>query len=116
MKTFPNVITYNLEETTFIGGSYKELYIDLYTSGCSLIDTRNSIIYWTLSPYDQSDYIILSKSPVLYNGYFMIPLLSTDTIELSGKYIQKSSMVGTFGYGYNIGQGIINIIPAIGEI
>lgn len=113
-NTFPNVIVYNLTETTFIGGNYKELYIDLYTSGSHAIDTRNSTVFWTLSPYDCKDYTVLSKSPTLYNGYVMVPLMSIDTANLSGKYIQKASIAGSFGYSYNIGQGIINIIPALG--
>jgi hypothetical protein len=114
INTFPNTIIYNLAETNFIAGCYKELYIDLYTSANNAIDVRNSIVIWTLSPYECGDYIILSKSPVLYSGYFMVPLFSTDTISLSGKYIQKASVAGSFGYAYNVGQGIINIIPALG--
>lgn len=114
-NTFPNAIIYNFKETTFIAGTYKELYVDLYTSGSNIIDTRSSVAFWTLSPYDCRDYTILSKSPNLYDGYLMIPLLSTDTIGLlGGKYIQRVSMVGSFGYSYSIGQGIINILSANG--
>lgn len=114
IKTFDNASVYNLSETTFIAGSYKELYFYLYSSGSIPLDTRRTAASWTLTPYDQPDYVILSKDGECYDGYFVIKLLSTDTIALSGKFIQKPLIIGSLGYDYRLEQGIVNIVPACG--
>jgi hypothetical protein len=47
---------------------------------------------------------------------FTIYLYSTDTITLSGKYIQQPVLIGNPGYEFRLGQGIINIVPASGLV
>lgn len=114
ITTFTSNNVNTLAEVTFIGGTFRELYFHTYTSASTPIDLTYQPTLWVLSPYSQPDYISLSKSGVGYNGYFYVPLLSTDTIILSGKYIQKATILGVNGYTYKLGQGIINIIPAGG--
>jgi len=119
MKTFSDVNVYSFPETTFIGGSYKVLHFYTYTSSSSIsgsvaLDVTSACIVWNLCPYDAREYVALSKDAVGYNGYYTVTLLSTDTEELSGKYIQKPELLNDGKYDYRLGRGIINIIPAGG--
>ena len=113
IHTFPNNV-YNLDEITFIAGSYKELYFYPYSSASVSLDARRTQASWLLTAYDEPDYVVLNKQAECYNGYFVVKLLSTDTINLRGRYIQKPLILGSLGYDYRLEQGIINIIPACG--
>jgi len=116
MNTFTRVVVNSLAEVDFIAGSYKELYFYLFTSACAVIDVSTVSVSWVLYPYNRPEYIVLSKSVDCCSGYALIPLLSTDTINLAGKYMQRATLLtGVSGYNYELGQGVVNITAAIGR-
>jgi len=116
MNTFTNVVVNALTEVNFIAGSYKELYFYTFTSACAAIDISALSLSWVLYPYNCPEYIVLSKSASCYDGYGVVSLLSTDTINLAGKYMQRATLIsGIGGYNYELGQGIINITAGIGR-
>ena len=116
MNTFTNVVVNTLTDVNFIAGSYKELYFYLFTSACAAIDISTLSVSWVLYPYNRPEYIALSKSATCYDGYAVIPLLSTDTVNLAGKYMQRVTLfTGVSGYNYELGQGVVNITAAIGR-
>ena len=112
--TFPNTRINEFEEFQFIGGSYKELTFYVNNSSGSPIDISYMTANWTLSPYNFTDYISLSKTGICYNGVFTIQLMKDDTKNLSGKYIQRAFLTGVPNYEQRIGQGIVYIIAGIG--
>jgi hypothetical protein len=114
IPTFQNVIINALPSITFIGGSYKELNFHVYSSASVALNLCTSEPYWTLSPYNQTDYVALTKSGVCYVDHFTIVLNDADTENLSGKYIQRPMLRGVLGYEYRLGQGEVNIIARIG--
>jgi len=115
IKTFPNLPVYNIGEITIIGSSYTRIRFKVTSQNGSPIDLTYMIPVWVLSPIEQQDYAVLAKNLTGHNGYFIVEILPVDTINLSGKYIQKPSITGVPDYDYKLGQGIINIIPAIGR-
>ena len=116
MNTFTKVVVNSLAEVDFIAGSYKELYFYIFTSACVAVDISSLSVSWVLYPYNRPEYIALSKSASCYDGYGVVPLLSSDTINLAGKYMQRATLVsGVSGYNYELGQGIVNITAAIGR-
>lgn len=114
MKTFSNVTINNLSEISFIAGSYKEIYFGLTLSSGSPLDISNISFVWLLCPYNEPDYIVLQKNATISGSCFAVSLLSTETENLSGKYIQMPMIDGYKSYDYRLGQGIVNIIPAGG--
>ncbi len=111
--TFPNVLVNSFDEITMIGGSYRELNYDIYDCNNQLLPLSiNESLLWELSPFDQSEYTLVSKYGSLVSGKFILYLLSSDTENLSGKYIQKVTLqTGLPDYNYPLGRGIVNIIP-----
>lgn len=114
ISTFETPVN-TLSEMQFIAGSYKELYFYVYTSASVPINLINQTARWILCPFSNQEYETLSKDGVCYNGYIKFSLLSTDTENLSGKYIQRAVLNDIPGYDYPLGRGIVNIIPAIKE-
>ena len=114
LKTFQDASVYNLQETSMIAGTYRELYFYVYSSGSIPLDVRGSAASWLLTPLDQPDYIALEKEGECFNGYILIKLLTEDTISLTGKFVQKPLISGALGYDYRLEQGIFTIIPALG--
>lgn len=115
IKTFPHLDLYNFGEITFIAGTYKELYFNLYTGSGSPIDLTNTEVLWELSPFSYPSYRELVKTAESYNGYCLIKILSVNTLNLSGKFIHRLFISEINGYNYRLGQGLMNIAPAIGR-
>lgn len=113
MQTFSNITINSLREISFIAGSYKELYFHAFTSASASIDLTYCTAVWSLCPYDKQDFIAFHKHGFCENGFFTIYLTSIDTKFLSGKFIQKPTLIVSTGYEYRLGQGVVNIIPAI---
>lgn len=115
MQTIPCVNFNELAEMTVIAGSYKELFFYVYTSGSIPVNLSGTNTNWNLTPYEQTNYIALTKTGINSTGYFKIVLNSADTINLRGKYIQEVYIQGASGYEYRPARGVINFIPALGE-
>jgi len=115
IPTFNDVDAYNLDEITFIGGSYKDFEYYIFNNG-NLQGLNHIKALWQLSDYNLSGHIVLSKASFLRLALpIPIELLSTDTENLSGRYVQTLTI--NIGGNYNIvlARGIINILPAIKE-
>ena len=114
--TFPNTIINEFPDLNFIGGSYKELSFFIKSNNI-LLDLTGYTGVWSLSPYSQLDYPLLSLTTTCSNGLLFIEILSTYTENLSGKFIQEAKVLLIPGYlEYKLGRGIVNIIPRIGII
>jgi hypothetical protein len=118
ISTFSDVKITSFETLAMIGGSYRELtFVIKNANGTQIGFSGNDSFVWTLAPYTQDDYIALTKNGVLVDGNFVIYLLSSDTENLSGKYIQLGVVnTGLPNYVYPVGRGIVDIIPRGGIV
>lgn len=116
ISTFSNIIVNSLSPLTIIGGTYRELnFFMLDENGEILMPSTGATASWSISPYEQPDYILFTKNGVFVDDHFVIYLLSTDTENLSGKFIQIPTLQSGLGnFNYPLGRGIIDIIPRIG--
>jgi len=116
IKTFQNITVNSLSSLTIIAGTYRELNFYIYDENDDiLIPSTGATLSWSLAPYEQSDYILFTKQGVFVDDRFVIYLLSTDTENLSGKFIQSPLLDSGLGmYVYPLGRGLIDIIPRIG--
>jgi hypothetical protein len=113
IETFPNMTINSYRSIGFIAGGYKEFYFHAYTSASAPIDVTYLTGYWTLSPYSNPSFIVLAKYGRSEGNFFTISLLFEDTLNLSGKFIQQTMLLGSELNNYRLGQGIIYIVPAI---
>lgn len=118
-STFTNFNIYNLEETSFIGGTYKELSFDVTDESGSPIDVSSYTYKWMLYPYGMPESPVLSVSGSSRKGdgfanRFTIYLSSMDTASLSGKYVQQPVVVVAEGVEFRVAQGNVIIVPAAG--
>lgn len=116
--TFPTLCITSLSELTLIAGTYRELSYDVYDSAGSPVDISGWTYDWCLAPYGQPNIVSIVKSGVSrsgdgYSNRFTIYLYSTDTETLYGKYIYQPVLIANPGYEFRLGQGYMNIIPAI---
>jgi hypothetical protein len=105
-----------LEDTVFIAGTKFTLYFVAYEEdGVNKKNLTGITPKWVLSPYGNTSYTALQKTSTVTDaaqGEFKVELVTTDTITLSGKYIQQP-IIGTSPNEYRLAQGIILIMPAI---
>ena len=106
-------ITY-LADETFIGGTHKTLDFVLYDEYESPLAVAGGTLVWLLCPYGEFNQPVLQKSGVISDTYmFTVTLTSSDTLALSGKYIQQVVVTDSLGDTYRPAQGNIIISPAI---
>jgi hypothetical protein len=119
LPTFSNLTINNLQEFSFIAGSYQELYFEVYSSVTGTpIDITGAEYKWVLSPYGQPTYTILNKTGTQdisgsSTNRFVVKLYTNDTDTLSGKFIQQPVIIPVPNYDCKMGQGVITIIPGI---
>jgi hypothetical protein len=116
--TYSRFTINDLDEFSFIAGAYQEIFFDVYTSAGSPVDITSASCLMVVSKYgDQSNSILqISGSPVVSGSVlnqFVVELESSDTKELSGKYIYQPVIQVLSGDEYRPSQGIVTIIPRI---
>lgn len=116
LNTFQNVTINSLSPLTMIAGNYRELNFYITDeNGDVLMPSTGAVATWSLSYYDQPDLILFTKTGVFINDHFVIYLLSTDTENLLGKFIQNPILQSGLGsFTYPLARGVVNIIPRIG--
>lgn len=105
---------FNLSETSFIAGSDEELFFNVYSSGCTLVNLSGATIVWKLTRYNNTTTALLSKAGYLAGSpinRFSVKIDDTDTAGSSGKFIQIYSITDASGSVIKPGMGIINIAP-----
>ena len=117
-NTLSSISINSLEEKTFIAGTYQELPFDYFDSNNNPINISTFTCSWVLSRLGEPNTVILTKTGEYQASYalhnrFIVKLLSTDTIGLSGKYVQQPILTGNPGYEFRMGQGNVTIIDAI---
>lgn len=113
--TYTNYTSINtLEEFSIIAGNDFLLQFTIYQDdGVNLLDISTSTIKWVLSPFGQPSFTALQKTATITGvGTFEVSLLSSDTENLSGKYIQQP-IIDSAGVIYRPGQGCVFIQPQI---
>jgi len=121
MTSIPTLSSINinsLTEKTFIAGTYQEFTFDVFDSAGDPIDISTFAFSWVLSPFGQPNSVSLSKTGIYRTDYvlgnrFTVYVISTDTINLAGKYVQQPIVTANPGYEFRMGQGYVNIIDAI---
>ena len=106
----------SLEEFSFIGGTEFELAFNLYDDEGTPIDITTGTVTWTLCPYGQPDYAILTKNGSVSGtpiNRFTVTIETEDTKLLSGKFIHQPIFVDFSGSEFRPNQGVITIIPRI---
>lgn len=104
----------SLEEFGFIAGTPFTLNFNVYEQdGVSPLDMGGGSFKLVLSPYGQSYTILEKEGTITGIGTAEVQLDTSDTISLSGKYIQQPIITSFSGEEYRAGQGIVLVIPAI---
>jgi hypothetical protein len=102
----------SLEEFPMIAGTDWVLTFTAHEDdGQTLADIGGATVYWTLSPYGNTDYNILELNGVITGQYtfeITIPAASTETF--SGKYLQQITIDSFFGQRFRPAQGVILIL------
>lgn len=115
--TLPNISAtsiYNLTEMTFIGGTYLEFDYSVFDETNSPVDITTGTITWNLSLYGQPNFVQLTKSGTITGtNTFKVMLTASDTVNLSGKYVQQPVLQDFKGNIFVPAQGIINFLPKI---
>ena len=115
MSTFSALDIFNLAEISFIGGEDEELTFNVYTSASVVVDLSGATITWYLARLGESDATLtlsgtLSGSPT---NQIMVKVADTDTVSLSGKFVQQLKIVEASGSAIRPSQGLVNISQAI---
>jgi hypothetical protein len=112
MGFFDNLKVNTLEEFSFVAGAVQTLTFRVNDASGNPINVSGAACTWAMSPLGIPNYVVLTKNGVPSGtpiNEFTVTLLTSDTPTLGGMYIQQPR-VNTVGV---IGQGVINIIPAI---
>lgn len=105
---------YNLSSFTIIAGTYIELDFSVYDDQNSPVDINAGTITWNLSLYGQPNFVQLTKSGTITGtNTFKVMLTASDTLNLSGKYVQQPVIQDFTGNIFVPAQGIINFLPKI---
>jgi len=107
----------NLEEKSFIAGTDQLYTFVCYQSdGVNLLSIAGGSATWKLCPYGEFGINTITKTgSIIDANSFTVTLDSSDTISLSGKYIQQVSVTDFYGDTFAPGQGIILIFPVISD-
>jgi hypothetical protein len=105
----------DLEDIAFIAGTEQELTFLIYDSGSSALNLSTSTCTWEMARYGSSDTLltktaVVSGSPV---NQMVVTLDSSDTENLSGKFIQQPVIVDSSLSEFRPSQGNIQIFPRI---
>lgn len=105
----------NLDEFSFIAGTDKVLTFTCYDENAlDLLNITGGSAYWWLCPFGESSVVTLSKTGNITDANtFTVTLTAADTLYLSGKYIQQTSVTDYVGNTFRAGQGTVIILPAI---
>jgi len=104
-----------LEETFMIAGTDFTLTFEAFEEdGLTPADLGGATIKWMLCPYGRTTYNILQINGTLTGlSTFDVEISASDTLALSGKYLQQFEVESFFGQKYRPAQGVVLISPAI---
>lgn len=103
-----------LQEFSIIGGTSETLQFFFYNSDGTPLDLESSTAKWRLCRLGQPNVTILDLDAEIFdNNGVVVQLQSSDTQNLSGKFIQQPVLIDFAGNEYVFQQGIITIIPKI---
>lgn len=107
-----------LPDRNFIAGTYQEIDFEVYDEGGSPVDISGFTYAWYMSPYGEPSITTLSKTGAYISttnkNKFRIVLYSTDTLSLSGKFVQQPVITTSPGNDHRPAQGYIIITAALG--
>ena len=105
----------NLQEISFIAGSSKVLTFACFEEDTTdPLDISNGTAVWVLCPYGEYDSRVIEKvGNIISTNSFTVQLNSTDTLYLSGKYMQQVILTDSYGNVTRPAQGEVIILPAI---
>lgn len=112
--TFPYTSPNNLDELSFIGGSFQELTFNIYDDSGNAVNLSGATLSWTLSYYSDPATVPVTKTPVSGSSTNQkrVNLAGADTLALSGKFIQQFRIIDSSGSSFIPSQGVVNIFPA----
>ena len=103
-----------LSEFAMIAGTSETLEFYYYYSDGTPFNLESSTARWRLCRVGQPDVAVLDLPGEIFGGNnFVVKLSSSDTANLSGKFIQQPVLVDYKGDEYVYQQGVITIIPQI---
>ena len=106
----------SLGEQPLIAGSNFTMTFNIYDDSGSPLDISSGTAKWTLCPFGQPSYAVLTKTGTIPSGnhyQFSVTLTTADTKSLSGKYIQQPILVDFSSEEYRVAQGVILFLPRI---
>lgn len=107
----------NVDPVTFIAGASQYFYFDLYDDNGNPYDANTlSDIKLNISPYGNPDKLVVSLTGYpIYQNRIMFYLYSLVTTNLSGVYVHQLVLTDGSGLIHKPTQGLITIIPKIGN-
>lgn len=117
-NTFTSFTITSLCEISFIAGTYRELTFDVYDATNNPVDISSGYTFkWVLSPYGSPNVTSLSKDGTYIattdKNRFIVYLYSTDTVSLSGKYVQQPIIIIDDDHQFRMGQGYVIIVSTV---
>ncbi len=109
----------SLEEVEFIAGTNFTFTFLVYDANGSPLDLSSGTVLWTLCPYGQPDYPVLSITGVVDNiitNKFTVNLETDDTKDLYGKFIQQPVVLDFADQEFRPAQGVVTISARINNI
>lgn len=103
-----------MEEFAFIAGQPYTIFFDVFEQdNVTPLDMGGGTFKWVLSPYGQNYNIKEKIGTITGIGAAKVELVTSDTIDLSGKYVQQPVVISFTGEEYRPTQGVILIQAAI---
>jgi hypothetical protein len=98
----------------YAGSNMVWTYNTVEEDGITPLVITNGSAKLVLCPYGEYDITSLEKDGVIATSTsFTITFNTSDTIGLSGKYLQQTIVTDTSGNTFRAGQGTVLIFPAI---
>jgi hypothetical protein len=110
-ETFPSNTVNTLEAIDFIAGSWQELSFSVYDDTGAPLSLNGKTCTWELARYGQSDAILTISASTSGSSNVMTTVLSDETNDLSGKFLQQPIVYDPIASKEYRKQGIVIIWP-----
>lgn len=104
----------DLEEFVIIGGTPVTLNFECYDENGTPLNLGGAGILYRVSEYGNPSNVVIAKNgSILSANFAKVELVASDTINLSGKFVQQPIIVDSTNVQHPNSQGLITIIPRI---
>jgi hypothetical protein len=108
----------SLSETLFIAGNEITLEFAVYDEGNQPVNLLSTQCSWAMCQIGDPNHAVLTKDGTINaedEHKFTVKLTSSETLNLSGRYLHQPIVVDLNGSVFRPAQGHIIVVPAIKE-